>query len=137
MQLIEDGNYYILIDYLYEVKPYRKTHCYQWEIAEINRGHIKFLNHKPLVSISVKELIDKKTPIVKIPDADKLRELLTQYKDNPLGLKTYIISFNGPSFLKDFSSAKEAFKWCNEEADRQQNASKTGEKIGFSCNLVK
>ncbi len=76
MQLIEDGNYYFLIEILGRPKTF------QWELAVISCGHIKWVNLLPR-GISVKELVDNKTPMVKIPGADKLKSLLEQYKDNP------------------------------------------------------
>ncbi len=76
-QPIKNGNYYILIEFHGHGFSGQK----QWEIANIYNGHICWLQNTPK-NISLKEIIDKKTPIIKIPEVNKLKEMHYVYEKN-------------------------------------------------------
>lgn len=69
MQLIEDGNYYIQLEIT-------STKVRFWEIAGIRAGHIRWMQQYPSVPrLTIQELIDTKTPMIKIPAPEKLQVL--------------------------------------------------------------
>lgn len=70
MQKIIDGNYYIQLEIT-------STKVRFWELASIRGGHIRWNQQYPSVpNLTIKELLTKKTPMIKIPSPEKLKELL-------------------------------------------------------------